>query len=32
VLDFTGSEPIVIRDGAAPAVEAIARVREALSA
>jgi L-threonylcarbamoyladenylate synthase len=31
VLDFTGSEPIVIRDGAAPAVEAIARVREALS-
>jgi L-threonylcarbamoyladenylate synthase len=30
VLDFTGAEPRVVRDGAAPAEEALARVREAL--
>jgi hypothetical protein len=32
VIDFTGDEPYVIRDGAAPASEAIARVRSALVA
>ena len=32
VIDFTGAEPYVIRDGAAPAAEAIARVRAALVA
>ena len=31
VLDFTGAEPNVIRDGAASAAEAIARVRAALA-
>jgi L-threonylcarbamoyladenylate synthase len=31
VIDFTGPEPVVIRDGAAPAAEAIERVREALA-
>jgi L-threonylcarbamoyladenylate synthase len=31
VIDFTRDEPVVIRDGAAPAAEAIARVRSALS-
>lgn len=31
VLDFTGEEPRVIREGAAPSAEAIARVRDALS-
>jgi L-threonylcarbamoyladenylate synthase len=30
VIDFTRAEPVVIRDGAAPAAEAIARVRETL--
>jgi L-threonylcarbamoyladenylate synthase len=30
VIDFTGSEPVVIRDGAAPAAEAIERVRAVL--
>jgi L-threonylcarbamoyladenylate synthase len=32
VIDFTGAEPYVIRDGAAPAAEAIERVRAALAA
>ena len=32
VLDFTGPKPVVVREGAAPAAEAIARVHEALSA
>jgi L-threonylcarbamoyladenylate synthase len=32
VIDFTGEEPRVIRAGAAPATEAIARVRRALAA
>jgi tRNA A37 threonylcarbamoyladenosine synthetase subunit TsaC/SUA5/YrdC len=32
VIDFTGDEPYVIRDGAAPASEAIARVRAVLVA
>lgn len=32
VIDFTNEEPVVIRDGAAPAAEAIARVRSALAA
>jgi len=32
VIDFTGGEPYVIRDGIAPAAEAIARVRAALAA
>jgi L-threonylcarbamoyladenylate synthase len=32
VIDFTGKDPHVIRDGAAPAAEAIARVRQALAA
>jgi hypothetical protein len=31
VIDFTGRDPIVIRDGAAPAEEALARVRQALA-
>jgi L-threonylcarbamoyladenylate synthase len=31
VIDFTGPEPVVVRDGAAPADEAIGRVREALA-
>ncbi|HEX3805582.1 MAG TPA: Sua5/YciO/YrdC/YwlC family protein [Gaiellaceae bacterium] len=31
VIDFTGSEPYVIREGIAPAAEALARVRAALS-
>jgi len=31
VIDFTGGEPVVIREGAAPAAEAIARVQEALA-
>jgi L-threonylcarbamoyladenylate synthase len=30
VIDFTGPDPVVLRDGAAPADEAIGRVREAL--
>lgn len=30
VIDFTGAEPVVIRDGIVPAAEAIARVRRAL--
>jgi L-threonylcarbamoyladenylate synthase len=32
VIDFTDEDPRVIRDGAAPAAEAIARVRQALAA
>ena len=32
VIDFTSDEPFVIRDGAAPAAEALARVRSALAA
>jgi tRNA threonylcarbamoyl adenosine modification protein (Sua5/YciO/YrdC/YwlC family) len=32
VIDFTGADPYVIRDGAAPAAEAIERVRRALAA
>jgi L-threonylcarbamoyladenylate synthase len=32
VIDFTGDDPVVIRDGAVPAAEAIARVRSALAA
>jgi L-threonylcarbamoyladenylate synthase len=32
VIDFTNDEPFVIREGAAPAAEAIARVRSALAA
>jgi L-threonylcarbamoyladenylate synthase len=32
VLDFTGPEPVVLREGAASSVAAIARVREALAA
>jgi len=32
VIDFSRDEPLVIRDGAAPAAEAIARVRSALAA
>jgi tRNA A37 threonylcarbamoyladenosine synthetase subunit TsaC/SUA5/YrdC len=32
VIDFTGAEPFVVRDGAAPAADAIARVRRALAA
>jgi tRNA threonylcarbamoyl adenosine modification protein (Sua5/YciO/YrdC/YwlC family) len=32
VIDFTGAEPVVIREGAAPAAEAIDRVREVLPA
>jgi len=31
VIDFTGREPVVLRDGAAPADEALARVRDALT-
>lgn len=31
VIDFTGPEPRVIREGAAPAAEAVARVRSVLS-
>ncbi len=31
VIDFTGDEPVVLREGAAPAAEAIARVNEALA-
>jgi tRNA A37 threonylcarbamoyladenosine synthetase subunit TsaC/SUA5/YrdC len=31
VIDFTGSEPYVIREGIAPAAEALARVRAARS-
>ena len=31
VLDFTGPQPRVLRDGAAPAVDALARVRDALA-
>jgi L-threonylcarbamoyladenylate synthase len=31
VLDFTGSEPRVVRDGAAAAAEALARARDALA-
>lgn len=31
VIDFTGAEPYVIRDGIAPAAEALARVRAALA-
>ena len=31
VLDFTGAEPRVVRDGAAPAAEALARVAAALA-
>jgi hypothetical protein len=30
VLDFTAAEPRVLREGAAPSAEALARVREAL--
>lgn len=32
VIDFTSDEPLVIREGAAPAAEAIARVQSALAA
>jgi L-threonylcarbamoyladenylate synthase len=32
VIDFTHDEPVVIRDGVAPAADAIARVRSALAA
>jgi hypothetical protein len=32
VIDFTSDEPSVIREGAAPAADAIARVRAALAA
>jgi L-threonylcarbamoyladenylate synthase len=32
VIDFTSDEPVVIRDGLAPAAEAIARVQSALAA
>lgn len=32
VIDFTNDEPLVIREGVAPSVEAIARVRSALAA
>jgi tRNA A37 threonylcarbamoyladenosine synthetase subunit TsaC/SUA5/YrdC len=32
VIDLTGAQPVVLREGAAPAAEAIARVDEALSA
>lgn len=32
VIDFTSDEPFVIRDGAAPAAEALARVQSALAA
>ena len=32
VLDFTGPEPRVLREGAAPSAEALARVRAASSA
>lgn len=32
VIDFTSEDPYVVRDGAAPAAEAIARVRQALAA
>jgi L-threonylcarbamoyladenylate synthase len=28
VIDFTGDEPVVLREGAAPSVEAIARVAD----
>ncbi len=31
VIDFTGAEPVVLREGSAPSAEAIARVRDALS-
>lgn len=31
VLDVTGDEPVVLREGAVPAAEALARVREALA-
>jgi L-threonylcarbamoyladenylate synthase len=31
VLDFTGPEPVVVREGAVPAAEAIERARAALS-
>jgi tRNA A37 threonylcarbamoyladenosine synthetase subunit TsaC/SUA5/YrdC len=31
VLDLTGPEPAVLREGAGPATEALARAREALS-
>jgi hypothetical protein len=32
VIDFTHEEPLVIREGVAPAADAIARVRSALTA
>jgi L-threonylcarbamoyladenylate synthase len=32
VIDFTGSEPRVLREGAAPAADAIARMREVVAA
>ena len=32
VIDFTGDEPVVLREGAAPSDEALARVRDALPA
>jgi hypothetical protein len=32
VIDFTGRHPYVVRDGVAPAAEAIERVRRALAA
>jgi tRNA A37 threonylcarbamoyladenosine synthetase subunit TsaC/SUA5/YrdC len=31
VLDLTGPEPVVLREGAVPAAEALARARSALS-
>ena len=31
VIDLTGTEPVVLREGAAPAEEALERAREALS-
>jgi hypothetical protein len=31
VIDFTGDEPEVLREGAAPSADAIVRVREALA-
>jgi tRNA A37 threonylcarbamoyladenosine synthetase subunit TsaC/SUA5/YrdC len=31
VIDFTGEEPVVLREGAAPSAEAIARVHQALA-
>jgi L-threonylcarbamoyladenylate synthase len=32
VIDFTGAEPVVLREGAVPAAEALARVRSAVAA